>query len=100
MPLRKCSYTLRGFGRCTLAPAGALCGYFEHQRRVFFEGCVADPLQTVTDILSGSKWSVLLSRHVMPMSDVLKVYPQLNLKMYVYEPKFHFLVKEVGSLAR
>ena len=23
-----------------------LCGYFEHPRRVWFEGCVADPLQT------------------------------------------------------
>ena len=23
------------------------CGYFEHQRRVQFEGCVADPLQTI-----------------------------------------------------
>ena len=27
-----------------------LCGYFEHQRRMQFEGCVADPLQTITDI--------------------------------------------------
>ena len=34
-----------------------LCGYFEHQRRVQFEGCVAEPLQTITAILSGSKWS-------------------------------------------
>ena len=24
-----------------------LCGYFQHQRKVLFEGCVADPLQTV-----------------------------------------------------
>ena len=28
----------------------ALCGYFEHQRRVLFEGCVAEPLQTITAI--------------------------------------------------
>ena len=28
-----------------------LCGYFEHQRRVRFEGCVAEPLQTITAIL-------------------------------------------------
>ena len=25
-----------------------LCGYFEHQRRVQFEGCVAEPLKTIT----------------------------------------------------
>ena len=25
-----------------------LCGYFEHQRRVQFEGCVAEPLQTIS----------------------------------------------------
>ena len=33
----------------------ALCWYFEHQRRVQFEGCVAEPLQTITAILPGSK---------------------------------------------
>ena len=37
-----------------------LCGYFEHQRRVQFEGCAAEPLQTITAILPGSKWSCLL----------------------------------------
>ena len=25
-----------------------LCGYFEHQRRVQFEGCAAEPLTTIT----------------------------------------------------
>ena len=25
-----------------------LCGYFEHQRRVQFEGCLAEPLRTIT----------------------------------------------------
>ena len=25
------------------------CVYFEHQRRVLFEGCVSEPLQTITD---------------------------------------------------
>ena len=30
-----------------------LCGYYEHQRRVQFEGCVAEPLQTITATLSG-----------------------------------------------
>ena len=42
-----------------------LCGYFEHQRRVQFEGCVADPLQTIKSILFGSKWSCLLLRIVL-----------------------------------
>ena len=38
------------------------CGYFEHQRRVQFEGCAAEPLTTLTAILPGSKWSRLLLR--------------------------------------
>ena len=37
-----------------------LCGFFEHQRRVQFEGCVAEPFQTITGVLPGSKWSCLL----------------------------------------
>ena len=32
------------------------CGYFEHQRRVQFDGCVAEALQTITAFLPGSKW--------------------------------------------
>ena len=42
-----------------------LCGYFEHQRPVQFEGCVAEPLRTITAILPGSKWSCLLLRIVL-----------------------------------
>ena len=38
--------------------------------RVQFEGCVADPLQTITAILSGSKWGCLLRRIVL--QDALK----------------------------
>ena len=34
-----------------------LCGYFERQRRVQFEGCVSEPLHSITSILSGSTWS-------------------------------------------
>ena len=30
-----------------------LCGFFEHQRRVQFEGCAAQPLRTITAILPG-----------------------------------------------
>ena len=36
------------------------CGSFQHQRRVIFERCVADPLQTITAILPGSNWTCLL----------------------------------------
>ena len=32
-----------------------LCGDFEHQRRVQFEGCATEPLRTITAILPGSK---------------------------------------------
>ena len=39
-----------------------LCGYFERQRRVQFDGCAAEPLTTITAILPGSKWSCLLLR--------------------------------------
>ena len=41
------------------------CGHFEHQRLVHFEGCAAEPLQTVTAILFGSKWSCLFLRLVL-----------------------------------
>ena len=40
-----------------------LCGYFEHQRRVQFEGCAAEPLTAITATLPGSKWSCLLFAH-------------------------------------
>ena len=46
-----------------------LCGYFEHQRRVQLE-----PLQTITAILSGSKWTCLLLRVLLQdaLSEVTK----------------------------
>ena len=54
-----------------------LCGYSEHQRRVQFEGCVAEPLQTVMAILLGSKWSCSLLRMVLQdaLSEVTKNVP-------------------------
>ena len=54
-----------------------LCGYFEHQRRVLFEGCVAEPLQTITAFLPGSKWSCLLLRLVLQdaMSETPQIFP-------------------------
>ena len=60
-------------------------GYFVRQRRVLFKGCVADLSQTITAILRGSKWSVLLLLMVMQDAtwEVLDVCPQLNFEVYV-----------------
>ena len=54
-----------------------LYGFFEQQRRVQLEGCVAEPLQTITAILPGSKWSCLLLRVVLQdaLSEVTKFNP-------------------------
>ena len=54
-------------------------------RRVQFEGCVAEPLQTITPILPGSKWSCLLLRIVLQdaLSEVTKIYPPLKLRVFV-----------------
>ena len=65
-----------------------LCGYFQHQNRVQFEGCVAEPLQNITAILPGSKWSCLLLRTVVQdalskVVKVVKVFPPLKLKVFV-----------------
>ena len=62
-----------------------LCGSFEHQRRVQFEGCMAEPLQTITAILPGSKWSCLLLRIVLQdaSSKVSKKYRPLKLRVSV-----------------
>ena len=51
-----------------------LCGYFEHQRRVQFEGGAAESPTTITAILPGSKWSCLLLRIVLQdaLSEVTK----------------------------
>ena len=50
-----------------------------------FEGCVAEPLRTVTAILPGSKWSCFLLRIVMQdaLSEVTKIYPPLKLGVFV-----------------
>ena len=62
-----------------------LCGYFEHQRRVQFEGCAAEPLQTISATLPGSKWSCLFLRIVLQnaLSEVTKIYPPLKLRVFV-----------------
>ena len=62
-----------------------LCGYFEHQRRVQFEGCAAEPLATITAILPGSRWSCLLLRTVLQdaLSEVTNIHPSLKLRVFV-----------------
>ena len=62
-----------------------LCGYFEHQKRVQFEGCLAEPLRTITAILPGPKWSCLSQRVVLQdaSSEVTKNYPPLELRVFV-----------------
>ena len=62
-----------------------LCNYFEHQSRVQFEGCAAEPLTTITAILPGSKWSCLLLHISLQdaLSEVTKIYPSLKLRVFV-----------------
>ena len=62
-----------------------LCGYFEHQRRVQFEGCAPEPLTTTTAILPGSMWSCLLLRIVLQdaLSEVTHIFTALNLRVFV-----------------
>ena len=78
-----------GPGRRTSVSQGRSCGcfvgIFEHQRRVQFEGCVADPLKTITAILPGSEWSCLLLRIVLQdaFSEVTQIYPPLKLRVFV-----------------
>ena len=57
-----------------------LCLYFEHQRRVQFEGHVVEPLQTITAILPGSKRSRLSLLVVLQdaLSEVSKKIPLLK----------------------
>ena len=62
-----------------------LCGYSEHQRRVQFEGCVAEPLTTITAILPWCKWSCLLLRIVLQdaLSEVTKIFTTSKLRFFV-----------------
>ena len=62
-----------------------LCWYFEHQMRVQFEGCAAEPLTTIMAILPGSKWSCSLLSIVLQdaLSEVTKNYPPLKLRVFV-----------------
>ena len=62
-----------------------LCGHFEHQRRAQFEKCVAEPLQTITPFVFGSKWSCLVLCIVLQdaLGEVTNFYPLLKLRMFV-----------------
>ena len=62
-----------------------LCGYFEHQWRLQVEGCAAEPLTTITAILSGSTWSCLLLRFMLQdaLSEVTNIYTTLKLSFFV-----------------
>ena len=52
------------------------CVYIGHQRQVQCERCVAEPLETITAILPGSKLGCLLLRSVLQdaLSEVTKCY--------------------------
>ena len=55
-----------GLGDALLLPKEDLASeYFEHQRRMQFEGCAAEPHMTITAILPGSKWSCLRLRRTV-----------------------------------
>ena len=81
-----------------------LCGCFEHQRRVQFEGCAAEPLQTITAILPGSVWSCLLPCIVLQdaLSEVTQIYPPLQLRVFVDDITAPLMGKnrEVAEMAK
>ena len=69
-----------------------------------FEGCVAEPLQTITAILPGSKWSCLFLRIVLQdaLSEVTKIYPSLKLWVVVDDLTALLMEKkrEVAEMAK
>ena len=56
----------------------------EHQTRMQFERCAAEPLTTITAILPKSKWNCLLSRIVRQdaLSEITKIHPSLKLRVF------------------
>ena len=62
-----------------------LCGYSARERRLRFEDT------TLTAIVPGSKWSVLLRRIVIQkaMRTVFVLYPQVGVRVYVDDVKLH-----------
>ena len=65
-----------------------------------FEGCAAEPLQTITAILPELKWSCLHLRTVLQdaLSEVTKFYPPLKLRVFVGD--ITALFREVADMAK
>ena len=63
-----------------------LCSCSAHARRVVSESNVADPMNTITDILPGSKLLLLLLRIVMRdgVRSVCFVFPELKIQEYLF----------------
>ena len=76
-----------GSGGCYLGCSFCRSLRKTYRRRVIFEGCVADPLQTIMAPRLGSKKSCLLLRivHRNALSEVLKVYTALKLEVFLRE---------------
>ena len=62
-----------------------LGGYFEHQRRVQFEGCAAEPLKTIGRVVLQDA-----------LSEVTKIYPSLKLRVFVDDITALFMGKKHG----
>ena len=60
-----------------------------HERRVMSGNNVSEPMVTITAILPGSTWSVLLLRTVMQeaMRCIFPVVPELRIRVYVDDMK-------------
>ena len=89
------NWKLSGDGHCSFflpkSCTGSYAGFCSIKRRVQFDGCVADPVQTISAILPGSQRSVLLLRLVVQeaMNEVLNVNPRLKMKVHVGAIKIH-----------
>ena len=58
------------------------CGFLAHQRRVIFENCVAEFLQTIT----GPRGQCFMQE---AMTTLFKLYPELNVRFCVNDLKLH-----------
>ena len=76
---------------------GAVWVLLEHQRRVQFEGCAAEPLQTIPAILPGFKWSCLLL-----LSEVTQNLPSTEVEGFFgcYHGTLDGRHKEVADMAK
>ena len=69
-----------------------------------FEGCAAEPLQTITAVLPGSKRSCVLLRIVLQdaLSEVAKIYLPLKLRVFLHDITTLLMEKdrEVDEMAK